>query len=710
MLIQAKESVIVSSQTTPQLKKPVGFNVEIYRRGILDSLAKLNPRSMLRNPVMFVVEIGSILTTALWIQAMVAHGEAPAWYIGSVSLWLWFTVIFANFSEAMAEGRGKAQAEALRRARQDTKAKLLHEARYGGAFDIVSSTELKRGDVFLVDTGEIIAADGEVIEGIASVDESAITGESAPVIRESGGDRSAVTGGTRVLSDWLVIRVTAEPGGGFLDRMIKLIEGAKRQKTPNEIALNILLAAFTIIFLGVCVSLLPFSLFSVSAAGQGTPITVTVLVALLVCLIPTTIGGLLSAIGIAGMDRMIRHNVIATSGRAIEAAGDVDVLLLDKTGTITLGNRMATEFTPAPGVSRERLADAAQLASLADETPEGRSIVVLAKEKYGLRAREIHDIAAQFVPFSAQTRMSGADIQPDGRNGKRIIRKGATDAIKAFIEQQGGYFPAAVQQTVAEISRVGATPLVVAENREVLGVIHLKDIVKGGIKERFAHLRKMGIKTVMITGDNPSTATAIAAEAGVDDFLAEAKPEDKLKLIREFQKGGRLVAMTGDGTNDAPALAQADVAVAMNTGTQSAREAANMIDLDSNPTKLMEIVEIGKQLLMTRGTLTTFSIANDVAKYFAIIPAAFATTYPALNAMNIMKLATPESAILSAVIFNAIIIILLIPLALKGVKYKPVSAVHLLRKHLLIYGVGGIVAPFIGIKLVDMILVALHWV
>ncbi len=710
MLIQAKESVIVSSQTTPQLKKPVGFNVEIYRRGILDSLAKLNPRSMLRNPVMFVVEIGSILTTVLWIQAMVAHGEAPAWYIGSVSLWLWFTVIFANFSEAMAEGRGKAQAEALRRARQDTKAKLLHEARYGGAFDIVSSTELKRGDVFLVDTGEIIAADGEVIEGIASVDESAITGESAPVIRESGGDRSAVTGGTRVLSDWLVIRVTAEPGGGFLDRMIRLIEGAKRQKTPNEIALNILLAAFTIIFLGVCVSLLPFSLFSVSAAGQGTPITVTVLVALLVCLIPTTIGGLLSAIGIAGMDRMIHHNVIATSGRAIEAAGDVDVLLLDKTGTITLGNRMATEFTPAPGVSRERLADAAQLASLADETPEGRSIVVLAKEKYGLRAREIHDIAAQFVPFSAQTRMSGADIQPDGRNGKRIIRKGATDAIKAFIEQQGGYFPAAVQQTVAEISRVGATPLVVAENREVLGVIHLKDIVKGGIKERFAHLRKMGIKTVMITGDNPSTATAIAAEAGVDDFLAEAKPEDKLKLIREFQKGGRLVAMTGDGTNDAPALAQADVAVAMNTGTQSAREAANMIDLDSNPTKLMEIVEIGKQLLMTRGTLTTFSIANDVAKYFAIIPAAFATTYPALNAMNIMKLATPESAILSAVIFNAIIIILLIPLALKGVKYKPVSAVHLLRKHLLIYGVGGIVAPFIGIKLVDMILVALHWV
>lgn len=710
MLLQTKDQVTITAQATQQLKKPPGLTAAIYRRAMVDSLVKLNPRSMLRNPVMFVVEVGSILTTVLWVQAMAGPGEAPAWYIGSVSLWLWFTVVFANFSEAMAEGRGKAQAEALRRARQDTKAKLLHDSRRDAAFENISSTELKRGDVFLVDAGEIIAADGEVIEGVASVDESAITGESAPVIRESGGDRSAVTGGTKVLSDWLIIRVTAEPGGGFLDRMIKLIEGAKRQKTPNEIALNILLAAFTIIFLGVCVTLLPFSLFSVATAGQGTPITVTVLVALLVCLIPTTIGGLLSAIGIAGMDRMIRHNVIATSGRAIEAAGDVDVLLLDKTGTITLGNRMATEFTPAPGISRERLADAAQLASLADETPEGRSIVVLAKEKYGLRGREIHEIAAQFVPFSAQTRMSGADIQPDGKNGKRMIRKGATDAIKAFIEEQGGIFPAAVQQTVQEISRLGATPLVVAENREVLGVIHLKDIVKGGIKERFAHLRKMGIKTVMITGDNPSTATAIAAEAGVDDFLAEAKPEDKLKLIREYQKGGRLVAMTGDGTNDAPALAQADVAVAMNTGTQSAREAANMIDLDSNPTKLMEIVEIGKQLLMTRGTLTTFSIANDVAKYFAIIPAAFATTYPALSALNIMKLATPESAILSAVIFNAIIIIMLIPLALRGVKYKPLSAVHLLRKHLLIYGVGGIIAPFIGIKLVDVLLVALRWV
>ena len=586
----------------------------------------------------------------------------------------------------------------------------MHNPQRSSTFDVITSTDLQKGDIYLVEAGDIIAADGEVIEGIASVDESAITGESAPVIRESGGDRSAVTGGTRVLSDWLIIRVTIEPGGGFLDRMIHLIEGAKRQKTPNEIALNILLAAFTIIFLIVCVTLLPFSLFSVSAAGHGSPVTVTVLVALLVCLIPTTIGGLLSAIGIAGMDRMIRHNVIATSGRAIEAAGDVDVLLLDKTGTITLGNRMATEFTPAPGISKERLADAAQLASLADETPEGRSIVILAKEKYGLRGRDINNIAAHFVPFSAQTRMSGVDIVIDGQNGKRIIRKGATDSMKVYIEQQSGVFPSAVQQIVQDISRAGATPLVVAENKEVLGVIHLKDIVKGGIKDRFAHLRKMGIKTVMITGDNPLTATAIAAEAGVDDFLAEAKPEDKLKLIRDYQKGGRLVAMTGDGTNDAPALAQADVAVAMNTGTQSAREAANMIDLDSNPTKLMEIVEIGKQLLMTRGTLTTFSIANDVAKYFAIIPAAFATTYPALNALNIMKLATPESAILSAVIFNALIIVALIPLALKGVKYRPVSAVQLLRKHLLIYGVGGVIAPFIGIKLIDMLMVALKLV
>ena len=694
---------------TSALRKPLGLTGEMYRRAFLDALLKLNPRSMMRNPVMFVVEVGSVLTTALWIQALIGQGEAPAWYIGFVSLWLWFTVLFANFSEALAEGRGKAQAEGLRRARRETPAKRLKEPHHGAAFESVPSTALRKGDAFLVEAGDAIAADGEVIEGIASVDESAITGESAPVIRESGGDRSAVTGGTRILSDWLVVRLTAEPGGGFLDRMIKLIEGAKRQKTPNEIALNILLAAFTIIFLVVCVTLLPFSLFSVQVAGHGVPVTVTVLVALLVCLIPTTIGGLLAAIGIAGMDRMIRHNVIATSGRAVEAAGDVDVLLLDKTGTVTLGNRMATEFVPAPGVAKERLADAAQLASLADETPEGRSIAVLAKEQYGLRGREVREIAAHFVPFSAQTRMSGADIQADNAAFRRIIRKGASEAIRGFVEAEGGTFPPAVLQIVQDISRSGGTPLVVAENAEVLGVIHLKDIVKGGIKERFAHLRAMGIRTIMITGDNQLTATAIAAEAGVDDFLAEAKPEDKLRLIREYQKGGRLVAMTGDGTNDAPALAQADVAVAMNTGTQSAREAANMIDLDSNPTKLMEIVEIGKQLLMTRGTLTTFSIANDVAKYFAIIPAAFATTYPALNALNIMKLASPESAILSAFIFNALIIVALIPLALKGVKYRPMSAVQLLRRHLFIYGFGGLIAPFLGIKLIDMLMAAVGW-
>ena len=694
---------------TSALRKPLGLTGGMYRRALLDALVKLSPRSMMRNPVMFVVEVGSVLTTALWIQALTGQGEAPAWYIGFVSLWLWFTVLFANFSEALAEGRGKAQAEGLRRARRETPAKRLKEPRHGAAFESVPSTALRKGDASLVEAGDAIAADGEVIEGIASVDESAITGESAPVIRESGGDRSAVTGGTRILSDWLVVRLTAEPGGGFLDRMIKLIEGAKRQKTPNEIALNILLAAFTIIFLVVCVTLLPFSLFSVQVAGHGAPVTVTVLVALLVCLIPTTIGGLLAAIGIAGMDRMIRHNVIATSGRAVEAAGDVDVLLLDKTGTVTLGNRMATAFVPAPGVAKERLADAAQLASLADETPEGRSIAVLAKEQYGLRGREVREIAAHFVPFSAQTRMSGADIQADNAAFRRIIRKGASEAIRGFVEGEGGTFPPAVQQIVQDISRSGGTPLVVAENAEVLGVIHLKDIVKGGIKERFAHLRSMGIRTIMITGDNQLTATAIAAEAGVDDFLAEAKPEDKLRLIREYQKGGRLVAMTGDGTNDAPALAQADVAVAMNTGTQSAREAANMIDLDSNPTKLMEIVEIGKQLLMTRGTLTTFSIANDVAKYFAIIPAAFATTYPALNALNIMKLASPESAILSAVIFNALIIVALIPLALRGVKYRPMSAVQLLRRHLFIYGFGGLIAPFLGIKLIDMLMAAVGW-
>ncbi|MBL0176051.1 MAG: potassium-transporting ATPase subunit KdpB [Ignavibacteria bacterium] len=694
--------------TTPSQHATVATGVTIAsaRQAVLDAFRKLHPRAMARNPVMFVVLVGSVLTTALWIQALGGGGEAPAGFIGAISLWLWFTVLFANFAEALAEGRGKAQAAALRKARGDISAKRLREPHYGAAHDTVSSGTLATGDVFLVEAGEIIPGDGEVIEGIASVDESAITGESAPVIRESGGDRSAVTGGTRVLSDWLVIRLTAEPGGGFLDRMIRLIEGAKRQKTPNEIALNILLAAFTIIFLGVCVTLLPFSLFSVGAAGHGSPVTVTVLVALLVCLIPTTIGGLLSAIGIAGMDRMIRHNVVATSGRAIEAAGDVDVLLLDKTGTITLGNRMASAFTPAAGISPERLADAAQLASLADETPEGRSIVVLAKALYGLRGREVHDIAGHFVPFTAQTRMSGVDIPSDDAPA-RSIRKGAAEAIKAHIEALGVVFPPDVQRTVDDVSRAGATPLVVVENSEVLGVIHLKDVVKGGIKERFAHLRKMGIKTVMITGDNPLTATAIAAEAGVDDFLAEAKPEDKLALIREYQRGGRLVAMTGDGTNDAPALAQADVAVAMNTGTQSAREAANMVDLDSNPTKLLEIVEIGKQLLMTRGALTTFSIANDVAKYFAIIPAAFVATFPALGALNVMHLATPESAILSAVIFNALIIVALIPLALRGVKYTPMHAAQLLRRHLLIYGLGGLVAPFAGIKLVDMLLTAL---
>ncbi len=665
---------------------------------------------MARNPVMFVVEVGSALTTFLWFQALGGHGEAPAWFIGAVSLWLWFTVLFANFAEAVAEGRGKAQAQALRRARRDTPAKLLENPRHGSAYSTTASTLLKKGDAVLVETGDIIPADGEVIEGIASVDESAITGESAPVIRESGGDRSAVTGGTKVLSDWLVVRVTMESGGGFLDRMIQLIEGAKRQKTPNEIALNILLAAFTIIFLVVCITLLPYSLYSVSVTGHGTPITVTVLVALLVCLIPTTIGGLLSAIGIAGMDRMIRHNIIATSGRAVEAAGDVDVLLLDKTGTITLGNRMASEFIPATGFAINRLADAAQLASLADETPEGRSIVVLAKEKYGLRGREVAYPQMQFIPFTAQTRMSGVNIPARSGEGERCIRKGAASAIQQFVEKNNGVFPLGIQTAIDDISKRGGTPLVVAENREVLGVIHLKDVVKGGIKERFARLRAMGIKTVMITGDNPLTATAIAAEAGVDDFLAEAKPEDKLKLIRDYQKGGRLVAMTGDGTNDAPALAQADVAVAMNTGTQAAREAANMVDLDSNPTKLLEVVEIGKQLLMTRGALTTFSIANDVAKYFAIIPAAFATTYPVLGALNIMRLATPESAILSAVIFNALIIIALIPLALRGITYTPMKAANLLRRHLLIYGVGGLIAPFVGIKVVDLLLVAFGWV
>jgi K+-transporting ATPase ATPase B chain len=686
------------------------FDPPIVRRALIDSVKKLDPRVQIRNPVMFVVLVGSSLTSVLFIQALVGQGEAPAWFIGAVALWLWFTVLFANFAEAMAEGRGKAQAETLRKARRDIQAKKISDSRFqiadwvngiGDKIENVSSSSLRKGDVVLVEAGDFIPMDGEVVEGVASVDESAITGESAPVIRESGGDRSAVTGGTRVLSDWLIVRITSNPGETFLDRMIGMVEGAKRQKTPNEIALNILLAALTIIFLLACATLLPFSIYAVDAAGQGSPITVTVLVALLVCLIPTTIGGLLSAIGIAGMDRMIQANVIAMSGKAVEAAGDVDVLLLDKTGTITLGNRQATAFIPADGVQERDLADAAQLSSLADETPEGRSIVVLAKEKFNLRERPVHELGAMFVPFTAQTRMSGVNF--DGR----AVRKGAADAIEAYVKGQGGIFPQGVRASVDQISKSGGTPLVVADGKHVLGTIQLKDIVKGGIKERFAELRRMGIKTIMITGDNPLTAASIAAEAGVDDFLAQATPEMKLKLIREQQAGGRLIAMTGDGTNDAPALAQADVAVAMNTGTQAAKEAGNLVDLDSNPTKLIEIVEIGKQLLMTRGALTTFSIANDVAKYFAIIPAAFATTYPALNALNIMGLATPSSAILSAVIFNALIIIALIPLALRGVKYRPVGAAALLRNNLLIYGLGGLIVPFVGIKLIDMLLTLL---
>jgi K+-transporting ATPase ATPase B chain len=678
------------------------FEPTIVRRAVVGSLRKLDPRHQVRNPVMFVVEVGSVLTTGLFVQAALGKGEAPAGFILAVSLWLWFTVLFANFAEAMAEGRGKAQADSLRKARKDIQAKQLSEPRREAATTNVVASQLRKGDLVLCEAGDFIPGDGEIVDGVASVDESAITGESAPVIRESGGDRSAVTGGTRVLSDWLVIRVTANPGETFLDRMIAMVEGAKRQKTPNEIALDILLAALTIIFLLATVTLLPFSLFSVNAAGKGLPITITVLVALLVCLIPTTIGGLLSAIGIAGMDRMIQANIIATSGRAVEAAGDVDVLLLDKTGTITLGNRQAAAFLPAPGRGSVDLADAAQLSSLADETPEGRSIVVLAKEQYGIRERDVHALKATFVPFTAQTRMSGVDL--DGRE----VRKGAADAIEAYVKSKGGAFPSEVRANVEMIAKQGGTPLVVAEGPNVLGVVQLKDIVKGGIKERFAELRRMGIKTIMITGDNPLTAAAIAAEAGVDDYLAQATPETKLALIRDHQKGGRLVAMTGDGTNDAPALAQADVAVAMNTGTQAAKEAGNMVDLDSNPTKLIEVVEIGKQLLMTRGALTTFSIANDVAKYFAIIPAAFATTYPVLNALNVMHLATPASAIMSAVIFNALIIVALIPLALRGIKYRAVGASRLLRDHLLIYGLGGIVVPFAGIKVIDLILVALR--
>ena len=687
-----------------QAKSRPLWEPHLLKQALVGALVKLSPRAQIRNPVMFTVWVGSLLATGLLVQALVGRGEAPAGFILWVALWLWFTVIFANFAEAMAEGRGKAQAAALRQARREIQAKKLAAPQKEAASVLVNSSDLRQGDLVLVAAGEFIPGDGEVIEGVASVDESAITGESAPVIRESGGDRSAVTGGTRVLSDWLIVRITANPGEAFLDFMISLVEGAKRRKTPNEIALTILLAALTLVFLLVCTTLLPFSLYSVAAAGSGQVISITVLVALLVCLAPTTIGGLLSAIGIAGMDRLIQANVIAMSGRAVEAAGDVDVLLMDKTGTITLGNRQATEFLPAEGVLPEALANAAQLASLADETPEGRSIVVLAKERFGLRGRDLHQLGAKFVPFTAQTRMSGVNL--DGRQ----IRKGAADAIKTYVEGQGGVFTARVQESVRAIAQQGGTPLVVAEGTQVLGVIYLKDIVKGGIQERFAELRSMGIKTVMVTGDNPLTAAAIAAEAGVDDFLAEATPEGKLNLIRKIQAEGRLVAMTGDGTNDAPALAQADVGVAMNTGTQAAKEAGNMVDLDSNPTKLLEVVQIGKQLLMTRGALTTFSISNDVAKYFAIIPAAFAGTYPALNALNIMGLATPQSAIISAVIFNALIIIGLIPLALRGVRYRAAGAAQVLRTHLLLYGLGGLIVPFIGIKAIDMLLVALHLV
>ncbi|RKE24207.1 K+-transporting ATPase ATPase B chain [Paraburkholderia sp. BL23I1N1] len=684
------------------------FDPALLRPAIVDSFKKLTPRTQFRNPVMFCVYVGSILTTILWIAALGGQAEAPAGFILAVTLWLWFTVLFANFAEALAEGRSKAQAASLRSAKKDVMAKKLNEPHPKSPIRILTASDLRKGDVVLVETGDVIPADGEVIDGVASVDESAITGESAPVIRESGGDFSSVTGGTRVLSDWIVVRVTANPGEAFLDRMIAMVEGAKRQKTPNEIALTILLVALTIVMLLATATLLPFSMFSVEAAKAGHVVTITALVALLVCLIPTTIGGLLSAIGVAGMSRMMQANVIATSGRAVEAAGDVDVLLLDKTGTITLGNRQASQFVPAPGLTEEALADAAQLSSLADETPEGRSIVVLAKQRFNIRQRDMASLKAEFLAFTAQTRMSGVDLPG------REIRKGAADAVKNYVEANGGRFPNEVSTAVAEVARRGSTPLVVAEKGEqgarVLGVIELKDVVKGGIKERFAELRKMGIKTIMVTGDNRLTAAAIAAEAGVDDFLAEATPEAKLATIRAHQAEGRLVAMTGDGTNDAPALAQADVAVAMNTGTQAAKEAGNMVDLDSNPTKLIEIVEIGKQMLMTRGSLTTFSIANDVAKYFAIIPAAFATTYPALNALNVMHLATPASAIMSAVIFNALIIVLLIPLALKGVKYRALGAAILLRRNLLVYGLGGIIVPFIGIKLIDMVLAAFGWV
>ena len=675
---------------------------KIARRACVDAVVALDPRRMVRNPVMFIVEIGSAFTTLLWIHALVTgQGDAPPSFILAISVWLWFTVFFANFAEAMAEGRGKAQADTLRAARKDVMARKLASPDRMASSEQVLSAHLRKGDWVLVEAGELLPGDGEIVQGVASVDESAITGESAPVIRESGGDRSAVTGGTRVLSDWLVVQLTANPGETFLDRMIAMVEGAKRKKTPNEIALDILLAALSIVFLLATVTLLPFSRYAVQANGQGQPIGMTVLVALLVCLIPTTIGALLSAIGIAGMDRMIQANVIATSGRAVEAAGDVDVLLLDKTGTITLGNRQATQFVPAAGVPEKELAEMAQLCSLADETPEGRSIVALAEQRFQLKPGDAAAQGATIVAFTAQTRMSGLDLPG------RQLRKGATDAIARFVEAQGGELPGEVRDAVDRIARQGATPLVVAEGKRVLGAVCLKDIVKGGIREKFAEMRAIGIRTVMITGDNPLTAAAIATEAGVDDFLAEATPEAKLAMIREWQAKGHLVAMTGDGTNDAPALAQADVAVAMNSGTQAAKEAGNMVDLDSNPTKLLQIVHIGKQMLMTRGSLTTFSIANDVAKYFAIIPAAFAATYPALAVLNVMQLHSPATAILSAVIFNALVIVALIPLALRGIAYKPAPASQLLRHNLLVYGLGGVVVPFPGIKAIDMLLTAM---
>jgi K+-transporting ATPase ATPase B chain len=675
------------------------FDPEIVRRAVVDSFRKLNPLSLAKNPVMFVVEVGAALVTIFFLRDAFTKAHGPLGFELQISIWLWFTVLFANFAEAMAEARGKAQADTLRKTKTDSIARRVLN---GGKIEIVSSSKLRVGDIVIVEAGSLIPGDGEVIDGIATVDESVITGESAPVIRESGGDRSAVTGGTRVLSDQIKVRITSNPGETFLDKMIALVEGAERQKTPNEIALNILIAGLTLIFLLAVATLHPFAVYAVSSAGSGIVPTIAVLVSLLVCLIPTTIGGLLSAIGIAGMDRVMQHNVLAMSGKAVEASGDVNTLLLDKTGTITLGNRQAVEFIAFPGVTEEELADAAQLSSLADETPEGRSVVVLAKEKYGLRGREVAEHEAHFIPFSAYTRMSGVDI--DGR----LLRKGASGAIAKFAQELGGTLPASFEDTSDRISRTGGTPLAVADGPRALGIIHLKDIVKGGMKERIGQLRRMGIRSVMITGDNPLTAAAIASEAGVDDFLAQATPADKLEYIKREQREGRLVAMTGDGTNDAPALAQADVGVAMNTGTMAAKEAGNMVDLDSNPTKLIEVVAIGKQLLITRGALTTFSIANDVAKYFAIIPAMFMATYPALARFNIMGLHTPQSAVLAAVIFNALIIIVLVPLALRGVKYRPLSAAALLRRNVFIYGIGGILVPFPGIWIIDQLLVLLH--